>query len=142
MATNILLRYLDDLEQRYPGTVPTEIFIVLPLKGSIPDPVDICPSTGLQPACNVARQPNGHPLRMLPKESGIALMGFGMVGVLMLDPVDLVFVLAGALAFSPRLSRRVESWVQGRFPRVHRKARRQIDRFIDDFERRYPPPSR
>jgi hypothetical protein len=89
-----------------------------------------------------ASAPDGKPLRMLPKESGVALMGFGIVGVLMLDPVDIVFVLAGALVFTPQLFHRTEHWVQARFPSMHRQGRRHIDRFIDDFERRYPPVSR
>jgi len=78
-------------------------------------------------------------LRMLPKESGVALMGFGIVGVLLLDPIDIFFVLAGALVFTPRLFHRVEGCLQARFPAIHREGRRHIDRFIDDFERRFPP---
>jgi hypothetical protein len=48
------------------------------------------------------------------------------------------FIVTGAVAFLPRLSRRAETWIQIRFPRVHREGRRQIDRFIDDFEKRFP----
>jgi hypothetical protein len=80
--------------------------------------------------------------RMLPRESAVVLMCFGFVDLLFLDPVGLFFVLTGALAFTPRLFQRTERWVQGRYPRIQREGRRHIDRFIDAFERRYPPDSR
>ncbi len=81
-------------------------------------------------------------MRLLPKESGVALMGFGIVGVLLLDPADIFLVLSGALALTPRLFRRSERWMQVRFPRIHREGRRHLDRSLDDFERRYPPDHR
>jgi hypothetical protein len=86
----------------------------------------------------VPRQPEQH-LRPLPKECGVALMGFGIVGVMLLDPFDILFVFAGALVFTPRLFQRTEGWMQTRIPRIHREGRRHIDHFLDDFERRYPP---
>jgi hypothetical protein len=86
----------------------------------------------------VLKHPEQH-LRPLPKECGVALMGFGIVGVMLLDPFDILFVLAGALVFTPRLFHRTEGWMQARFPRIHREGRRHIDHFLDDFERRYPP---
>ena len=70
-------------------------------------------------------------------ESGVGLMTFGVIGVLLLDPFDIVFVVAGALVFTPRLFHRTELWVQARFPRIHRETRRHIDRYIDDFERQF-----
>jgi hypothetical protein len=33
-GTKMLLRYLDDLERRYPGTVTAEMFATLPLEGA------------------------------------------------------------------------------------------------------------
>jgi hypothetical protein len=78
-------------------------------------------------------------LRMLPKECGVALMGFGIIGVMLLDPFDVFFVLAGALVFTPQLFHRTELCIQARFPGLHREGRRYIDRFIDAFEKRYPP---
>ncbi len=66
-------------------------------------------------------------------------MGFGIVGVLLLDPFDILFVVAGALVLTPQLFQPTERWVQARFPNVHREGRRHIDRFLDDFERRFPP---
>lgn len=77
--------------------------------------------------------------RLPPKESGVALMGIGMVGVLLLDPADIFLVAAGALVFSPSLFGRTERWMQVRFPKIHREGRRHLDRFIDAFESRYPP---
>jgi hypothetical protein len=29
-------------------------------------------------------------------------------------------------------------WLQKRFPEMHRAGRRRVDRFIDDFQKRYP----
>jgi hypothetical protein len=78
-------------------------------------------------------------LRLPPKESGMALMGFGIVGVLLLDPADIFLVAAGALVFTPSLFGRTERWMQVRFPKTHREGRRHLDRFIDAFESRYPP---
>lgn len=79
------------------------------------------------------------PLRLPPPESGIALIGVGIVGVVLLDPFDIFFIVAGALTFSPRLFQRTERWVQARLPGIHKAGRRHIDRFLDNFERRYPP---
>jgi hypothetical protein len=90
-------------------------------------------------AGGLAPESPDRPLRPLPKECGLALIGFGMIGVLLLDPVDSMFVLVGALAFAPKLSERTERWAQRRFPRIHREGRERIDRFLDDLEKRYPP---
>lgn len=84
------------------------------------------------------REKKAQRLRMVPREAGVALMGFGIVGVLLLDPADIVFVLAGALVFAPRLFHKTELCYQQRFPDAHRATRRHLDRFIDDFERRFP----
>ena len=95
----------------------------------------------LIPSEQIPKQPE-QKLRPLPKECGLALMGFGIVGVLLLDLVDSLFVVAGALAFSPRLFQRSEHCLQRRFPKTHREGMRRIDHFLDDFEGRYPPDSR
>jgi hypothetical protein len=92
-----------------------------------------------RPRQELVRAPAEKPLRLPPKESGAALMGVGIVGVVLLDPFDIFFLVAGALTFTPRLFRRTERWVQVRFPRFHREGRRHIDVFLDNFEKRYPP---
>jgi hypothetical protein len=81
-------------------------------------------------------------LRLLPKESAVVLMCFGIVDLLFLDPVGVFFVLSGVLAFTPRLFQRTERWVQSRYPRIQKEGRRHIDRFIDSFETRFPPDAR
>jgi hypothetical protein len=43
------------------------------------------------------------------------------------------------LILAPRYFHRTETWVQKQFPDMHRAGRRRLDRFIDDFERRFPP---
>jgi hypothetical protein len=86
----------------------------------------------------VLKQPEQY-LPAAPEGVRGGAMGFGIFGVMLLDPVDILFILVGALAFTPRLFQQTEHWVQARFPKIHREGRRHRDRFLDDFERRYPP---
>ncbi len=104
--------------------------------------VDMQRSTPL-PAAEEQELLNRPALRRVPPiESGFALMGFGVVGVLFLDPFDAAFVLVGALALTPPLFVRTEQWFESRFPKAHNTGRRQLDRFLDDLDRRFPPRPR
>lgn len=79
-----------------------------------------------------------HRLRLLPPEVGVVLVTVGVAGLIFPGPFGTPFILAGGLILAPRYFHRAELWVQRKLPGMHEAGRRRIDRFIDDFDRRYP----
>ena len=77
-------------------------------------------------------------LRSLPPEVGAVLVTVGIAGLIIPGPFGTPFILAGGLVLAPRYFHRAELWVQKRFPNMHRAGRRRLDRFIADFDRRFP----
>jgi len=75
----------------------------------------------------------------LPKEVGVLLIVAGLGGVLLPGPVGSPFLILGGLVLWPAAFRRVENCFVKRFPKLHRQSVRQIARFLDDLDRRYPP---
>jgi len=79
-------------------------------------------------------------IRRLPPEVGAVLITVGVAGVVLPGPVGMPLLLAGGLALAPSVFGRFERWVEKRFPTLHWHGMKNVNRFIDDFERRYPPP--
>jgi hypothetical protein len=77
-------------------------------------------------------------IRQLPPEVGAVLMTAGVVGLILPGPIGTPLVLAGGLVLMPKTFSRWEKWFAKRFPTMHEHGMRHVDRFIDDFERRYP----
>ncbi len=77
-------------------------------------------------------------IESMPKEVGVLLLVAGVGGLLLPGPVGSPFVLMAGVILWPSAFRRVENWFEGSFPQLHRKSVRQILRFLDDLERRYP----
>jgi hypothetical protein len=77
-------------------------------------------------------------IRKLPPEVGMVLIAAGVMGVILPGPLGTPLLLAGGLVLSPTLFGRAELWAERRFPTAHRHGMRYVDRFIDDFERRFP----
>jgi hypothetical protein len=86
----------------------------------------------------VAPSGHGESIGTLPREVGVLLIVAGLGGLLLPGPIGSPFLLLGAVTLSPRLFGRLERRFQTRFPRMHASGTRQIKRFLDDLERRYP----
>lgn len=79
-----------------------------------------------------------HRLRLLPREVGAVFLAAGVAGLVLPGPFGTPFLIAGGLILVPRWFHKTERWLEARFPKVHDKGRQPVDRFLDDFDRRYP----
>jgi len=74
----------------------------------------------------------------LPREMGTMLMTVGALGVALPGLIGAPAVVAGGLVLWPKAFGRAETWFEKRFPKAHRESLRQINRYLDDLEHRYP----
>jgi hypothetical protein len=74
----------------------------------------------------------------LPKEAGWALITAGMVGLVVPGIIGTPFLLAGAFVIAPGGPKLLSRWAGRNPPKFARFAMRQIGRFLNDLERRYP----
>jgi hypothetical protein len=87
-------------------------------------------------------QPSSEPAELikikdLPKEVGVMLITAGIVGFILPGP-GTPAIIAGGLVLWPEAFGKVESWLERSHPRVHRKGMQQINRFLNDLQKRYP----
>jgi len=80
-------------------------------------------------------------IKHLPKEVGVLLLVAGVGGLLLPGPVGTPFVLMAAVVLWPSAFERVELFFERRCPKMHRAGVRQIKRYLNDLERRYPSRS-
>lgn len=78
----------------------------------------------------------------LPKEVGVLLVALGVLGLVLPGPIGTPALVAGGLVLWPSGFRGVARGLERRFPKLHRASFRQIGRFLNDLERRYPPAPR
>ena len=69
---------------------------------------------------------------------GWVLISAGIVGMVVPGVLGTPFLIMGGLALWPGNRKRVERWRQGHSPKVFHGAMKQINRFLDDLEKRYP----
>lgn len=81
---------------------------------------------------------DGDRLRAMPKEIGVMLVSVGALGVVLPGMVGVPAVVAGGLILWPKAFGKVDGWLEKRFPKSRRDGMKQIGRFIDDFEKRFP----
>ena len=81
-------------------------------------------------------------IEKVPKEFGVLLIVVGMGGILLPGPVGSPFLILGGVILWPRAFRGVEGFFERRFPGLHRQGMRQVTRYLDDLERRYPLETR
>jgi hypothetical protein len=74
----------------------------------------------------------------LPKELGVLLASVGVLGVVLPGIAGAPALLAGGLVLWPRTFGKVEDWFRGKYPESHRASMRQVGRFLDDLDGRYP----
>ena len=79
-----------------------------------------------------------HRIEDLPKEVGVMLMTVGVLGLALPGVVGGPAVLAGGLVLWPRAFGRAETWFEKKFPKVHQHSMQQINRYLDDLEKRFP----
>jgi hypothetical protein len=98
-----------------------------------------------QPADNPAADSNNDDqirrIEKLPKELGVLLVIAGIGGLILPGPVGTPFLILGGVVLWPRAFKGVETRFERRFPKFHHQGMRQITRFLDDLERRYPVES-
>lgn len=74
----------------------------------------------------------------LAKDVGWVLVAAGVIGIVMPGVLGTPFLIAGAAALWPGNRTRFQRWREGQSPRFLHGSMKQIDRFLDDLERRYP----
>jgi len=77
-------------------------------------------------------------IRQLPPEVGAVLLSVGLVGMIVPGPVGTPLILAGGLVLIPSVFGRLECWLYKKFPKSHKVGMQYVDRFIDDYEKRFP----
>ena len=87
-------------------------------------------------------QPDAEPvdidkIKDLPKELGVMLITAGIVGFILPGP-GTPAIIAGGLVLWPKAFGRLESWLERAHPKVHREGMQQINRFLNDLQKRYP----
>jgi hypothetical protein len=77
-------------------------------------------------------------IKGLPREVGVMLVSVGVLGFLLPGVMGTPAIIAGGLALWPGTFSRAEDWLRRRNPSLYQQGMRQIGRFLDDLERRYP----
>jgi len=88
----------------------------------------------------VEPQAENVPVRDLPHDVGYLLLAGGLIGVVAPGILGLDMLALGTLILWPGNQRRVERWLQGdpSTPRFLRGSLKQVERFLDSLEKRYP----
>jgi hypothetical protein len=66
------------------------------------------------------------------------LVSVGAVGFVLPGMMGTPAIIAGGLVLWPGAFGELEKWFQRRNPALYQRGMRQISRFLDDLERRYP----
>jgi hypothetical protein len=77
-------------------------------------------------------------IKDLPKEVGAMLVSVGVLGMILPGVVGTPAIIAGGLVLWPKAFGKLEDWFQRRYPKTHHRSMKQIGRYLDDLERRFP----
>lgn len=78
----------------------------------------------------------------LARDVAWVLITAGVVGIIMPGVLGTPFLIAGAAALWPGNRKRFQHWREGHSPKFFHGSMKQINRFLDDLERRYPKNGR
>ena len=81
-------------------------------------------------------------ISQMPRDVGWLLVTAGIVGEVAPGVFGTPFWIMGTLILWPSAGRRMESLLERRAPKIFAASMKQVGRFLDDLERRYPPGSR
>jgi hypothetical protein len=111
------------------GGAPVEI------PGTSPDYASAC-----EPSHDPAADDEAAARRIqdLPKELGVMLVSVGVLGLVLPGVMGAPALVAGGLVLWPGTFRRVDEWLRRRNPGLYHRGMKQLGRFLDDLERRYP----
>jgi hypothetical protein len=76
----------------------------------------------------------------LPKEVGVLVMVAGIGGLILPGPVGTPLILVGGVILWPKAFGKLERSFHRRCPNMYAQAMRQLERFLNDLDRRYPLP--
>ena len=74
----------------------------------------------------------------MPTEVGVLLIVSGIGGILLPGPVGTPFLILGCLMLWPKAFQHTGKCFEKRFPNMHHHGVTQINRYLDDLEKRYP----
>ena len=77
-------------------------------------------------------------IERLPKDVGWLLFTAGIMGIIVPGVIGTPFLILGGFMIWPWSSQKAEGWLKGHSPKPFKGSIRQINRFLDDLERRYP----
>jgi hypothetical protein len=77
-------------------------------------------------------------VRAMPTEVGILLIVSGIGGILLPGPVGTPFLVLGCMMLWPKAFHRVGICLESHLPNMHHHGIKQINRFLDDLDTRYP----
>lgn len=77
-------------------------------------------------------------IRKLPKDVGWLLITAGLLGLALPGVIGTPLLVLGSLMVWPSSQKKAAQWLSGQSPKAFRGSMRQINRFLDDLERRYP----
>ena len=77
-------------------------------------------------------------VRAMPTEVGALLIVSGIGGIILPGPVGTPFLILGCLVLWPKAFHAVGTCFEKRFPTMHHHGVTQINRYLDDLEKRYP----
>lgn len=96
-----------------------------------PSPTEASPDAAPVPA-------GGLSLSEVPRDIGWLLIGAGIVGEIAPGVIGTPFWVSGALILWPNKGRRVERMLERRAPNLLAFGQKQVLRFLEDLDRRYP----